>query len=350
MGIFEHPAFDDHERVHMVRDRESGLAAIIAIHDTTLGPAGGGVRFHPYADPDAAIGDALRLSRAMTWKMALADLPFGGGKSVIIGDPANDKSEALLEAYGRAVEELAGRYICGPDLGTTPADMAVVGRVTRHVAGGSGAASDTAPETGRGLYQAMRAAVRRRLGRTDLRGLRVAVQGAGNVGRHLCSHLAEAGARIFIADVDAGAVARAVAAFGAEPVAPERILETEADVLAPCALGGVINDDTVDRIKAPVVCGGANNQLADPRHGRALHRRGILFVPDYVANAGGAISATRVLLGRDEAEVSRRVEAIYDTCMRVFDLAERDSVPPDEAALRRAREIVRSKRSVAAAA
>ncbi|MDJ0948701.1 MAG: Glu/Leu/Phe/Val dehydrogenase [Alphaproteobacteria bacterium] len=344
MSVFDHPEFEDHEQVVFVHDRDAGLTAIIAVHDSTLGPAGGGVRFHPYTSSDDALTDVLRLSKAMTWKMALADLPFGGGKSVILGDPTRDKTAALFEAFGRAMDLLGGRYICGEDVGTTPEDMAVIHRRTRHVAGRPDTTGDTSPATGHGVFQAIRAAVARKLGRDSLAGVRVAVQGAGNVGRYLCRHLAEAGAEILVADVNPAAVAAVVSDFGARAVPAEGIVTAEADVLAPCALGGVINDDTIDEIRAEIVCGGANNQLAEARHGQALHDRGILFVPDYVSNCGGAISGTSYFLGRDGAEVTRRLDAIYDTCLRLFEIAEREGLTTDEAALRLARRKIAEKR------
>jgi len=349
MSVFEHGAHHDHERVVFASDRDSGLRAIVAIHDSTLGPAGGGLRFYPYASSADALNDVLRLSQAMTWKMALAGLPFGGAKSVIVGDPRTDKTEARLLAYGRLVDSLDGGYICGPDVGTTPQDMAVISRATRSVAGLPETTGDTSPDTGVGVVHAIRAAVRRRLGRDDLAGLRVAVQGVGAVGYHTCKHLAAAGAQLAVADTDKAAVDRVVAEFGAEAVPADAILAYETDVLAPCALGGILNDDTIPAIQAAVVCGGANNQLAEPRHGRALADRGILFVPDYVANAGGAIAATSVFLKRSRAEVDRVVAAIAETCDRLFAVAERDGVDTDTAATRLAQEIVAAKRAGKAA-
>ncbi|HET6522360.1 MAG TPA: Glu/Leu/Phe/Val dehydrogenase dimerization domain-containing protein [Geminicoccaceae bacterium] len=337
-----------HERVWFVNDGAAGPRAVIAVHDTTLGPGGGGVRFHPYPDSGEALRDVLRLSRTMTYKLALAGLPFGGAKAVIIGDPRADGTEALLEAFGRAVEDLRGLYTCGPDAGTTPDDMAVIARATRHVVGlPGGAGGDIERATGYGVYHAVRAAVRRRLGRDDLAGLRVAVQGLGKVGLRLCRQLAKAGARLHVADLDPAAVARAVEAFGATAVPAERVLGLEVDVLAPCAMGGVLDGRSVRRVCAPVVCGGANDQLADPpRHGRALADRGVLFVPDYVANAGGSIAAAAALRGEGEADWRPRVRAIYDTCQRVFDLAEREAIPTHEAADRLAEEVLqRAKRA-----
>ncbi len=340
MPVFENPAFDQHEWVSFVEDRATGLHAIIAIHSTVLGPAGGGIRMYPYADSDHALHDVLRLSRAMTCKSALAGLPVGGGKSVIIGDPRKDKSEPLLEAFGRAVEALGGRYVCGEDVGTTPEDMVIVHRSTNFVTGLPGGTGDTSPMTGYGVYHAIRAAARQRLGREDLSGLTVAIQGAGNVGRYLMQHLSEAGAQIRVADLDEEATRRAAEDFGAEVVSPDVVLSLEADVLAPCALGAVLDDDSVPKIQAKIVCGGANNQLADDRHGEQLAERGILYVPDYVANAGGLLTGASEFMGMDEEQVRKRVEGIYDSCNRVFERAERDGVDPNVAAERLTREVI----------
>jgi len=340
MPVFHAADFDAHEQVCFFTDADAGLHAIIAIHWSGPGLAGGGIRMWPYDDEQKAITDALRLSRAMTYKFALADIPIGGGKTVIIGDARTAKTPALLRALGRAVDSLGGRYICGPDVGTTPEDMIHVGETTDHVRGRPGESGDTSPATGYGVFQALRAAVRHRLGRQDLAGLKVAVQGAGAVGSALCRHLHEAGAEILIADVDSAAVARAEADFGAVAVTPEAILAVEADVLAPCALGAVLNDQSIPEIRAAVVCGGANNQLAEDRHGDALAGRGILYVPDYVANAGGAINASAEGPDYDAERAWQRVGRIYDTCERVFARAEADGIAASRAADRLAAEIV----------
>lgn len=332
MGVFEHAEYRGHEHVAFVGDEASGLRGIIELHSTVLGPAGGGIRFYPYASSDDALGDVLRLSRAMTLKMALAGIPFGGGKAVIIGDPGRDKTEALLEAFGRAMDALEGRFVCGEDVGTTPEDMAVIHRMTPHVAGRPDTTGDTSPTTGEGVYHAIRAAVAHRWGRDDLAGLKIAVQGVGNVGSILCGHLAAHGAELFVADVNRDVVAGIAERFGATPVSTDEILGLEVDVLAPCALGGVLNDRTIPALKAMVVCGGANNQLAEDRHADALASRGILFVPDFLANAGGAISGTSPFLGRDAATVAAQVAAIHDTCASVLDLAETEKITPNAAA------------------
>ncbi len=340
MSVFSATDYDDHEEVCFFRDPGSGLRAIIAIHVSRGGVAGGGVRMWPYDDEQKAVTDALRLSRAMTSKFALAGIAIGGAKTVIIGDPRRDKSPELLRALGRAVESLGGRYICGPDVGTTPEDMAVIASVTAHARGRPGESGDTSPATGYGVFVAMTAAAEHKWGRKDLSGLRVAVQGVGGVGYALCRHLHEAGARILVSDVDPGAVARAVAAFDAVAVDPGEILAVECDILAPCALGAVLDDETIPAIAAGIVCGGANNQLAEARHGADLARRGILYVPDYVANAGGAINAVREGPDYDAEEAGRAVAGIRETCLAVFRRAEADGIPTNMAADRMAAEIV----------
>jgi len=340
MTVFHAPDFDNHEQVSFFSDPDSGLRAIIAIHWSGPGVAGGGVRMWNYADESKAVADALRLSRAMTYKFALADIPVGGGKTVVIGDAGRDKTPALLEALGRAVERFDGRYMCGPDVGTSPEDMVVIRRETEHVRGLPGESGDTSPATGYGVFQAIRAAVEHRMGRTDLTDLRVAVQGAGSVGRALMHHLKAAGARIIVADIDEAAVASAVQDFGALAVHIDDILFEDADVVAPCALGAVLNDTSIPQIRAAIVCGGANNQLAEDRHGIQLAERDILFVPDYVANAGGAINAVREGPDYDQEEAMAAVERIYETSRNVLRRAAADGIAPNLAADRIAAEII----------
>ncbi len=287
--MFDQREFDRHEEVRLFTDRKSGLRAIIAIHSTALGPAFGGCRMWPYPDDAAALADALRLARGMTYKAAICELPYGGGKTVVIGDPARDKTPALLHALGRAVERLGGRYIIADDVGTTLDDLKVIGDVTRHTAARTPAAREPLGVTGYGVFMAMRAAVEHRLGRADLAGLRVAVQGLGNVGFPLCRWLHEAGASLVVADMEPVRAAKAAVAFGARAVAPALIHRQPAEVFAPCAIGGILNDQSIPELAAQIVCGGANNQLAEPRHADTLAARGMLYVPDYVANAGGVI-------------------------------------------------------------
>ncbi len=287
--MFSNPDYDGHEALLFAQDKASGLRALIAIHDTTLGPAFGGCRMYPYASEQDAITDVLRLSRGMTYKAAICELPYGGGKSVIIADPRRDKTPALLHAMGRIIEGLGGRYITADDVGTTLADLVVIREVTRHTAGATTAAQQALPATAFGVFEALRAAAEVCLGRSDLEGLRVAVQGLGNVGMPLCQYLWAAGAVLVVSDLDANRCAQAAASYGATVVAPEEIPFQNADVFAPAALGGVLNDATIPWLRCRVVCGGANNQLSEVRHDTALAVRGIVFVPDYLANAGGVI-------------------------------------------------------------
>jgi leucine dehydrogenase len=333
MSVFSSPDFSEHEQVVFCRDAASGLNAIIAIHSTQAGPALGGCRIWPYRDEAAALADVLRLSRGMTLKAAMAKLAFGGGKSVIIGDPRTDKSEALFLALGRSVERLGGRYIVAEDSGTSVADMEIVRRGTRHVAGiAEGGSGDPSPATAWGVFHGMRAAVRRRLGVETLAGLTVAVQGLGHVGWSLCEHLVRAGARLVVADIDADRVRRAAAAFGAASVPPDAILETRADVFAPCALGAILNNDTARRLAAPVVAGSANNQLALPEDGAVLAQRGILYAPDYVINAGGIINIAHEGPRYDRKRAMTHVAQIHDTLMELFDYADAERLPPSAAA------------------
>ena len=314
-GVSHAPEFDDHEQVVFCRDRDAGLRAIIAIHDTTLGPALGGCRMWPYPSEDEALADALRLSQAMTYKHALAGTGQGGGKAVIIGDSKTDKTAALLRALGRHVDALGGRYIVAEDIGTSVEDMGQVRRTTRHVAGD---AEDPSPVTAYGVFHGIKAAVHEKLGRGDLDGLSVAVQGLGHVGYPLCGHLHEAGARLFVADTDGAAVARAVNEFSAVEAATEEIYGLDVDVFAPCALGGVINDATIPGLKSRVVAGAANNQLARAGHGWELAKRGILYAPDYVINAGGIISISLEGEGYDRNQAMKRAEGIFHTVTEIF--------------------------------
>ncbi|NNM32020.1 MAG: amino acid dehydrogenase [Gemmatimonadetes bacterium] len=342
MTTFTSPEFSAHEHVSFLHDRSTGLRAIIAIHRVGPKGCGGGIRMWPYPREEDAVADALRLSRAMSYKFAMAGIPIGGGKSVIIGDPATDKTDALMESFGRAVERINTLYICGPDVGTASEDMVAVRRGTPNVRGLPDETGDTSPATGFGIYRAMKAAAKQAFGSDDLGGRSVAVQGTGHVGQALLRHLRDEGARLFIADVDPGAVGAAAERFGAEVVPPDEILFRTVDIVAPCALGGVVNDESLPRLDCRVICGGANNQLAEPRHGAALHERGILFVPDYIANAGGAIHATQAgdLLSPEDA--LEHVAAIYDTCLRVFARSESDGIPVADAADRLAEEVMES--------
>lgn len=318
MSVFSANDFDRHEQVVFCNDAESGLRAIIAIHNTALGPALGGCRMWNYASDADALTDALRLSRGMTFKAALAGIPYGGGKSVIIGDPERDKTPALLRAMGRAVHSLGGRYLTAEDVGTTVEDMDVLRTVTPYAHGVSDGSGNPSPATAYGVYLGIRAAVAHRLGKRNLAGVHVAIQGLGNVGMRLCEYLAEDGAVLTVADINPEAVAHAVKHFNAVPVGVDEILKVEADVIAPCALGAILNDDTISALRAAIVAGGANNQLARSDHGDALLRRGILYAPDYVINAGGVIDVVNEGPDYTEEKVLRQVDGIYDTAMRVF--------------------------------
>ncbi len=338
MSVFSHPAFDAHEAVHFVHDAGSGLKAIIAVHSTALGPAAGGSRMWNYASDDAALHDVLRLSRGMSYKNAMADLPLGGGKAVILGDSASDKSPALFAAFGRAVDSLSGQYVTAEDVGISVADMALVAEQTRHVSGlpnaAAGAAGgDPSPKTARGVFHGIEAAVRARLGRENLEGLRVVVQGLGSVGYHLCRNLHAAGAQLIVADIRQASVERVQAEFGAEVVDVDAVLAVPADVLAPCALGGILNAETIPRLQVAIVAGGANNQLLRDADGQALSQRGILYAPDYVINAGGIINvAAQYLASMNDAEVDERVRGIGERLSEIFAIAEREDRPTNEVA------------------
>ena len=344
MGVFDrtdHLSGAGHEQVVFCQDRASGLKAIIAIYSTALGPALGGTRFHPYATEDEALADVLALSRAMAYKAAVAGLDLGGGKAVIIGDPATDKTEPLLRAFGRQVQALGGRYFTACDVGTYVQDMDVVARESRFVTGRSpaeGGAGDSAVLTAYGVFQAMRAAAEQTWGAPTLHGRRVGVEGVGKVGFHLVEHLVEDGASVVVSDVSAAAVERVRAAHPeVEAVDVELLPTSDLDVYAPCALGGSLTDDVVGQLKAAVVCGAANNQLAHPGVEGLLAERGVLYAPDYVANGGGLIQVGDEALhaasgGFRFERAHARATTIYDTALAVFRAAASDGVPPAVAA------------------
>jgi leucine dehydrogenase len=352
MTSFDAERFADHEEVVFCHDREAGLHAIIAIHDTSRGPAVGGCRMWPYATLDDALRDALRLSRAMSCKSALAGLPFGGGKAVILGDPARDKTPELLQAFGRFVDGLGGRYVAAEDAGIGVRDVEVMAQRTPHVAGlssGAAASGDPSPLTARGVHAGMRAAVAHRLGRRGLSGLRVAVQGVGSVGMQLCERLHAEGARLVVADVDPHAVRRAVERFGARAVEPEEIVGADVDVFAPCALSRVIDDVAVQRLRARVVAGAANDQIAEPRHGDALARRGVLYAPDYVINAGGIVNILGELSGRYDRSAARaQVDAIGERLLSILRESDATGSTPGRVADARAHAILEAARAARA--
>ncbi|HWB65991.1 MAG TPA: Glu/Leu/Phe/Val dehydrogenase dimerization domain-containing protein [Mycobacteriales bacterium] len=334
MRVFDSVA--GHEQVVFCNDPATGLRAIIAIYSTALGPALGGTRFYPYADEDAALADVLNLSCAMAYKAACADLDLGGGKAVIIGDPATDKTEPLLRAYGRFVQSLGGRYYTACDVGTYVEDMDVVARECSFVTGRSpahGGAGDSSILTAFGVFQGMRAAAEVAWGQPTLRGRRVGIAGVGKVGHHLVEHLLDDGADIVIADVARDAVDRVrVVHPQVDAVAPEELLAQPIDVYAPCALGGALADDTVPQLTARVVCGAANNQLAHPGIEKLLEERGILYAPDYVVNSGGLIQVADEIAGYSEPRARAKAAGIFDTTRRIFALAEAERVPPSVAA------------------
>jgi leucine dehydrogenase len=330
---FDEMARSGHEEVLFRHDPATGLKAIIAVHSTVLGPALGGCRMYPYEREEDALDDVLRLSRGMTYKAAVAGVPLGGGKSVILGDPIRDKSEALLRSFGRFVGTLHGRYTASEDVGTSMDDLAVMRTETPHITGAlSGPEGDINFLTALGTFEGLRAGVEHALGRTDLSGLVVAVQGLGHVGWPLCEMLAAAGAKLVVADVRAELVSRAGECFGAQAADPSAILTTECDVLSPCAMGAILDAQSIPRLRCRLVAGSANNVLRAPEHGVQLHERGIVLAPDYVVNAGGLIAEACQLASLDFAAARERVLGIHDTLTQVLQLAERDGIAPSDAA------------------
>jgi len=309
------PDFDAHEEIHFIDDEKCGLKAIIAVHSTHLGPAAGGARFWHYAKDAEALTDALRLSRGMSYKNAMAGLPLGGGKSVILADQDRNKTPDLLHAFGKAVDHLGGRYVTAEDVGINVADMIEVARATKFVAGlpnsGGDVGGDPGPHTSLGVFLGIKAAVKRALGKDTLNGLRIAMQGAGSVATGVALHACAEGAKLTIADVDQAKAQKLADATNGKVVSPDQILSLEADVVSPNALGAILTEESIAELKAPIVAGGANNQLATPDDGQRLHRRGILYAPDYVINAGGIINVCTEYLGDGDANLVRqRIEGI----------------------------------------
>src|SRR5215213_4089959 len=332
MEITEKLTNTDHEQVLVGRDEAVGYHGIIAIHSTVLGPAVGGTRFWNYTSEEEALTDALRLSHGMTYKSALAGLPLGGGKSIIIGNNQTPDREALLRAHGRFVNTLNGRYITAEDVGTSPADMEIVRLETQHVAGLLDRSGDPSPYTARGVFRAIQASSKFLWDTDELSALTVAIQGCGNVGYNLAKLLHDSGAKLIVADVNANNLSRVVGEFGAETVEPGEIFSVGADVFAPCALGGVSNDQTIPELKVQIVAGSANNQLLEERHGTMLRDRNILYAPDYVANAGGVLNGCVELLGWDAEHASRKVDEIYDTVLRILESAQAQGITTNKAA------------------
>ncbi len=346
MHYFETIAEMGHEQVVFCHDKASGYRGIIAIHDTTLGPALGGCRFWNYATEDAAVVDALRLSRGMTYKNAVAGLNLGGGKSVIIGDNKTTNREMLFRAHGRFVDSLGGRYVTAEDVGTTVEDMDFVHMETKHVAGIGSRSGDPSSVTAHGVFRAIQASACQKWGSDSLEGRTIAIQGLGNVGSHLAKELHAAGAKLVVTDIDAGRIKRVVDEMGATGVALDEIYRAKADIFAPCALGGVINDDTIPQLNVEIVAGAANNQLLEDRHGDALEARGILYAPDYVANAGGVINVYSELTGWSRERSLRKADEIYQTVLSVFRLAKDTGIPTYMAADRVAEQRIHAVRGM----
>lgn len=331
----------DYEQLLFCQDQTSGLKAIIAIHDTTLGPALGGARMWTYATEDQAIEDALRLARGMTYKNAAAGLNLGGGKTVIIGDPFKDKNEEMFRALGRFIQGLNGRYITAEDVGTTVDDMDLIHEETDFVTGISpsfGSSGNPSPVTAYGIFLGMKAAAKEAFGSDHLEGKTVGVQGLGNVAYTLCKYLHEEGAKLIVTDINKSAVDRVVRDFNATAVAPDEIYDQQVDIFSPCALGAIINDDTIPKLKAKVIAGSANNQLKDSAHGQMLHDLGIVYAPDYVINAGGVINVADELYGYNRERAMKRVETIYDSLTKIFDISKNENIPTYLAANRLAEE------------
>jgi leucine dehydrogenase len=342
MKLFDTIDTMGHEQLVICNDMSAGYRGIIAIHSTTLGPALGGTRFWQYANEEEAIVDALRLARGMTYKNAVAGLNLGGGKSVIIGNNKTHDREMIFRAHGRFVESLGGRYITAEDVGTSTADMDFVHMETDYVSGLAGRSGDPSPVTAHGVFRAIQASAKERWGSDDLTAKNVSIQGCGHVGYYLAKELHESGAKLIVTDIDQERVRSIVNEFGAKAVAPDEIYGVAADVFAPCALGGVINDTTIPQLKVAIVSGAANNVLLEERHGTALEKRGILYAPDYVANAGGVINVYSEIAGWDAARAFRKADEIYDTILKVFKIAKDDRVPTYVAADRLAEQRIKA--------
>jgi leucine dehydrogenase len=355
MSFFGHNDFDNHEQVTYFNDPITGLKAIIAIHNTTLGPALGGTRFYPYSSDDDALTDVLRLSRGMTYKSAMARLPLGGGKSVIIGDPKTLKTPELMTSFAKSLNRLGGRYIAAEDSGTNVADMKIIHETSEHVSGyhekqdknGVNKSGDPSPATAYGCYLGIQAAIKHRLGKESLKGIRVGIQGLGNVGYRLAEMLVKDGAHIIACDINTQALESAKTQLGATIVELDDIYNVEMDVFAPCAMGATVNPDTIPLLKATIVAGSANNQLSTLDAGDLLHARNICYAPDYVINAGGIIDVCYEKIGQyDPSAVNKHIEGIYDTLAEIFNRASTEDVPAARLADTIARERLAEKHSV----
>jgi leucine dehydrogenase len=332
MELFDLINEHGHEQVVFWNEPSAGYRGIIAIHNTTLGPALGGTRFWNYRSDLEALVDVLRLSRGMTYKAAVTGLNLGGGKSVIIGDPKVKRRELIFRAHGRAVESLKGRYITAEDVGTGVEDMDFVHMETEYVSGIAGGSGDPSPVTAYGVYRGIKACAKEKWGSDDLSGVSVAVQGLGHVGYYVCELLAAEGARLVVTDIDEDRIERVVEELGAEPVGAERIYSVDAQIFAPCALGAVVNDQTIPQFRFEIIAGAANNQLAESRHGDELHAKGILYAPDYVINAGGLINVYGELNDWSSERAKRKAGEIYDTLLQLFEISKEQGVPTHDAA------------------
>lgn len=346
MAIFTQSEFDNHEQVVFCSDKETGLKAIIAVHSTALGPAVGGCRLWNYEREEDAVYDVLRLSKGMTYKNALAGLKFGGGKSVIIGDAKTIKSEALFRAFGRCLEQLGGRYYSAEDVNTSTHDVMTMHKETNYVFGLEGKSGNPSPFTALGTYLGIKAAVKHKFGHEDLTGLRVSVQGLGSVAFDLCKYLHDAGAKLVVTDINEERIARVVEQFGATAVAINDIYAQDVDVYAPCALGATLNDQTIPQLKAKIVAGCANNQLAQARHGDMLLNNGVLYAPDYVINAGGIINVSfeQAPNGYNPADSTAKVQEIYGTLLNIFDRSQQSGIATNVIADQMAQEIIANAR------
>jgi leucine dehydrogenase len=340
MNVFANKNFDNHEQVVFCQDETTNLKAIIAIHDTRLGPSLGGCRMYPYASVEDAVTDVLRLSRGMTYKSAISNFNFGGGKSVIIGDPAKLKCEAMFRTFGRLLDGLNGRYITAEDVGTDPKCMEWVRIETKHVVGIPnyvGGLGDPSPVTAHGVLAGIKACLKKTTGKDSLDKVKVAVQGVGKVGYYLCKELHEQGATLYVTDINQDALYKVNKEFKAMVVEPDKIYSLDADVFAPCAMGAILNDNTIPQLKCSIVAGGANNQLEDEiKHSTDLSRPDILYAPDYVINAGGLMSAASEFFHAGKGIAWVKAEDIYDTLMRIFKCAEEDNITPLKAAYKTA--------------
>lgn len=334
MDLFSKMEEYDYEQLILCQDKSTGLKAIIAIHDTTLGPALGGTRICEYESDEEAIEDALRLARGMTYKNAAAGLNLGGGKAVIIGDPKKIKSEALFRAFGRFVEGLNGRYITGEDMNATQEDASYINCETEYIVGLETGSGNPSPVTAYGVFKGIQAALNEVYGSDDLTGKTVAIQGLGAVGRRLAERLHEAGAKLYVTTRDKAKIDKAVAELGATAVSLDEIYGVECDVFSPCARGAIINDKTIEQFKCKIIAGAANNQLAESIHGDMLHEKGILYVPDYIINSGGVINIIDDISGREynRENAMKNTARIYDSCKKVFEIAKRDNIPTYKAA------------------